>query len=411
MTKTTGTTQRGLARRTRPSLRRVVGVLATVGLSGGLVAGTSGAAFGASASHRPGPLGGSGGPAVAGSVATAPSGDSFTITTRSGSTETIDVAVGTTYIERGTSSPSLSNVAVGDLVAVFGSTSGTTVSATEVIISPPRPSNPGQPVSAGKVASAPSGNSFTITTRSGSTETVDVSASTVYLERKIASPTLSNVAVGDLVGVFGSLSGSTITATQVVIRPAGPRNFVTAGTVETAPSANTFTLKSWSGTLETVDVTSSTLYAERGVSSPSLTNVSVGDLVTVFGTASGTTVSATEVAIAMPPPVTGNFATAGTVDSAPAGDAFTVKTWNGTLETVNVTASTTYAEYGVTAPTLNNVSVGEFVGVFGTTTGTTVTATQVVIAGSEGHGLFGYGKPFHFARHGFGGFGGFGFGR
>jgi hypothetical protein len=67
------------------------------------------------------------------------------------------------------------------------------------------------------VSSAPSSDSFPITTRSGSSLTVDVTSSTIYLERGVTSPSLTNVAEGDVVAVFGTTSGTTVTATQVVI--------------------------------------------------------------------------------------------------------------------------------------------------------------------------------------------------
>jgi hypothetical protein len=57
------------------------------------------------------------------------------------------------------------------------------------------------------------------------------------------------------------------------------------------------------------------------------------------------------------------------------------------------------------------VKRGEIIAVFGTMSGTTVTANEVVIAGSLGHGLFGFGRRHH-SGHRFGGFGfGFGWGR
>jgi hypothetical protein len=70
---------------------------------------------------------------------------------------------------------------------------------------------------AGVVQGAPSGESFTIETHGGATDTVVVSSSTTYSEPGVSSPTLSNVESGDRVVVFGTVSGSTITATHVLI--------------------------------------------------------------------------------------------------------------------------------------------------------------------------------------------------
>jgi hypothetical protein len=121
------------------------------------------------------------------------------------------------------------------------------------------------------------------------------------------------------------------------------------------------------------------------------------------------TVTATEVVVCQPR-VNRDYATAGTVQAAPTSSGFTVMTFNGATVTVDVTGTTTYAEYGVSNPTIDDVTEGEFVGVFGTTVGTTVTATEVVIAGSQRQGLFGFGQRLRLG-HRFGDFGGFGFGR
>ncbi len=390
-------------------LASVTRALVTVGLVVGLSATWSGvAAASAAPSHHGHGLGG--GPVAAGTVASVPADNAFTITTHAGTTLTVDVTTSTTYVERGVSSPSLADVTQGALVALFGTISGTTVSATEVSIWVPKVAS-NQPVAAGTVASVPADNAFTITTHAGTTLTVDVTASTTYVERGVSSPSLADVTRGALVALFGTISGTTVSATEVSIAPPQPsRNFATVGVVQPTPSTTGFTIRTWNGTTVTVDVTASTTYVERGVSSPSLANVTAGESVAVFGTTSGTTVTATEVVIVPPPPPNRDLATAGVVQPTPSTTGFTILAWNGTTVTVDVTASTTYAEYGVSSPSLANVTAGEFVAVFGTTSGATVTATEVVIAGSKGAGLFGFGQPFHFGR-GFGGFGGFGFGR
>jgi hypothetical protein len=189
-------------------------------------------------------------PAAAGIVQSAPSGDSFTIEARSGATETIDVTSATTYIERGVSSPSHINVAAGDLVAVFGTTFGSTVTASQIVIEVPRaPRSTSGPVAAGIVHGTPGADSFTIETRGGASETIDVtSPSTTYYERGVASPSLANVANGDFVVAFGTVSGSTVTATKIVIGGA-PRHhgFAVAGTVQSTPSADSFMIKTPSG--------------------------------------------------------------------------------------------------------------------------------------------------------------------
>ncbi len=325
-------------------------------------------------------------PAAAGVVQSTPSGDSFTIETRSGATETIEISNSTTYLERGVSSPSLTNVGAGDLVAAFGTTSGSTVSASQIVISVPRSaSSPQPPVAAGIVQGTPGADSFTIQTPGGASETIDVSASTSYYERNVSSPSLTNLVGGDFVVAFGTASGSTVTASTIVIAGA-PRpshhGLAITGTVQGTPATNSFTITTPSGASDTVDVSSSTSYFERGVSAPSLTNVASGDYVAVFGSVSGSTVTATKVAIATPPPSNGQFATAGTIQTSPSGGSFVIETWNNTQVTVQTAASTTYTERGVATPSLTNITIGENVAVFGTVSGSTVTATQIAIGGN-----------------------------
>jgi hypothetical protein len=60
---------------------------------------------------------------------------------------------------------------------------------------------------------------------------------------------------------------------------------------------NTFTLKEHKGTVVTVDVSSTTTYRDGKVASPSFTNVSVGEMVSVQGTTASGVVTATAVLI------------------------------------------------------------------------------------------------------------------
>jgi hypothetical protein len=86
------------------------------------------------------------GPAAGGSIGTASSVSTsgFTLTTSAGQKVTIKEASSTTY-EHGTSPASASAVTDGTPVLVLGTTDSTTITATEVIVSPPASStsNPG----------------------------------------------------------------------------------------------------------------------------------------------------------------------------------------------------------------------------------------------------------------------------
>lgn len=313
-------------------------------------------------------------PLVSGTVGTAPASatGSFTLVDRAGTTWTVDLSTTTTYSEAGVTSPSYSNVAVGDEAAVDGTSAGTdTVDATSVALVQ-------KPVVVGTVATAPTGatGSFTLTTHGGVTWTVDLTGSTGYTECGVTSPGYANLGVGDEAVVFGSSTATdTATATSVVIiqRPA------VSGTVATAPASATgsFTVTAHGGVTWTVDLTGATTYTERGVTSPGYANVVVGDSVVVFGTSAGTdAVTAGSVAIMQ------HAAVVGTVATAPTGatGSFTVNAWKKQTVTVDLGGSTTYTERGVTSPDFSDVVVGDEVVVYGTSTGSdTVTASSVFI--------------------------------
>jgi len=66
--------------------------------------------------------------------------------------------------------------------------------------------------------------------------------------------------------------------------------------------------------------------------------------------------------------------------------SFTTTTHGGSTVTVDVTATTTYRDEGVSSPSLATVTVGEKVAVFGTEIAGNVTATSVAIGVPRGPG-------------------------
>jgi preprotein translocase subunit YajC len=162
-------------------------------------------------------------PAAVGTVKSV--GDNtFTLTTADGSTVTVDVGSSTTYVDPGVSSPTFANVTVGEHVAVMGTKSANTVTATNVLIGLPPgggkafgPGGPGGPPAAVGTVKSVGSDSFTLTTSDGSTVTVHVSSSTKYMDPGVSSPSLANVTVGEHVAVIGTESSNTVTATSVLI--------------------------------------------------------------------------------------------------------------------------------------------------------------------------------------------------
>jgi hypothetical protein len=121
-------------------------------------------------------------------------------------------------------SPTLANVTVGETVAAFGTEASGTVTATSVDIGTPG-GGPGRfggspPAAFGTVATVGT-DDFTLTTKSGTTVTVDVTSSTTYNDQGVTSPTLANVTVGETVAAFGTEASGTVTATSVDIGTPG----------------------------------------------------------------------------------------------------------------------------------------------------------------------------------------------
>ncbi len=136
--------------------RRGVRVTSAAAIALGLVlagGGAAGAATAASSSTsfngaRPGvlanrpPMGGDTLPVAVGTVQSVGDG-TFTITTRSGTTVTVNVGTTTTYLDPGVTTPTIADVTVGEHVAVFGTDTPNTVTATQVAIgTPPKGGTP-----------------------------------------------------------------------------------------------------------------------------------------------------------------------------------------------------------------------------------------------------------------------------
>jgi hypothetical protein len=87
-------------------------------------------------------------------------------------------------------------------------------------------SGPAAGGSAGTVSGV-SASSFTVSTAAGQKVTVDEASSTTY-EKNATSTSASAITTGEAVLVLGTTSGTTITATQVVVQPSGSTSAASA---------------------------------------------------------------------------------------------------------------------------------------------------------------------------------------
>ncbi len=136
----------GVSQKRRRGVRVTTAAAVALGLTIGGAAVASGSLAGAtttstasasgSASHPDMPFNGDTPPAAMGTVKSVGSG-TFTITTQDGTTVTVNVSGTTTYLDPGVTSPTIANVTVGEHVAVFGTDTSNTVTATKVAIGSP----------------------------------------------------------------------------------------------------------------------------------------------------------------------------------------------------------------------------------------------------------------------------------
>jgi len=95
-------------------------------------------------------------------------------------------------------------------------------------------------------------------------------------------------------------SGSPRPAAPSGQQPFGDARPIAVGTVRTIGHGS-FTITAQDGTTVTVQVDRSTTYFDPGVTSPTIASVAVGEQVAVFGTEASGSVTATRVALGIPP--------------------------------------------------------------------------------------------------------------
>jgi hypothetical protein len=129
----------------------------------------------------------------------------------------------------------------------------------------------------GGTVSAINGNDVSVTARDGTTGTIHLTSTTTFRLGPKAG-TKDDIKVGLQIEAIGSLSGTTLTATQVTISLAHLNGVVASKTA----SAITITLRD--GSTRTVHVDATTTYRVAGVQAASLSDVSVGDRINAQGT-------------------------------------------------------------------------------------------------------------------------------
>jgi len=325
-----------------------------------------------------------------------------------GTPYTVEVEVpSTTFQDKGVSTPSFADVCAGGHVHALGAlSSDDIVTATEVVVVPPRPRQVSGIVASvngtatpGTCGTAGEAGDFVLTA-SHATYVVDVSVpSTAFKEHGVSAPSFADVCVGAKTSVTRMISSDdVVTAADVVVIPPRPRvsgtvttvnDIATPGACGAAGDPGTFSLDQ-NGTQYTVEVEApSTTFTEKGVSTPSFADVCVGTEVRADGTVSSDDVVTAAEVVVIPPPsqhvlgtvtAVNDIATPGACGTASDPGTFSLDQ-KGTSYTVEVEVpSTTFTEKGVSTPSFADVCVGTEVRVAGAVAGPDVfTAAQVVV--------------------------------
>jgi hypothetical protein len=229
------------------------------------------------------------GRSVNGTVTAILSGSEFTLVTRGDVTIDVNVSNSTKYTEPGLPKGTVvgfGNIAVGDRVQATGSQPAAgTLDATSVKIPGAYVVGTVQSVTSTEITLSPGRSTLTSTSV---TIVADVSASTVFREPGVSSPSISDVLPGDVVKIFGTQKG-VVAGSPTTLQIDATLVFIPlvshVGVISNLGTSG-FTLTSGASTI-TVEVTSATRYEVRGVASPTLANLANGDIARVIGNQEG----------------------------------------------------------------------------------------------------------------------------
>lgn len=302
------------------NMKKYVSIIATLATLGSLALAIPAFAQQAPGGQRGfGRMNGGQAPAVVGTVS-AISGTTLTVTSKAtlngGTTTTYTVDASNATVTKSGQASSVSGIAIGDTVMIQGTVSGSSVTATTI-----RDGQlgmrgmPGQNPGIFGTVSAISGNSLTVTGKQGygsttATTTYTVDATNATVTKNNAASTVSAIAVGDTLMIQGTVSGTSVTATTIRdgVMPGGTRpngngtaqpaiqgngQPVVAGSI-TAINGNSITITNKSNVTYTVDATNAK-FVVKGIASPTISNLAVGDNLVIQGTVNGTSVTASSI--------------------------------------------------------------------------------------------------------------------
>jgi Domain of unknown function (DUF5666) len=209
------------------------------------------------------------------------SGAAFMLTTPERGDVQVQTTARTRYRAKDNPNFSLTDLKIGDRVAVQGRWQDGKLHANVVSLIPAELRDK----ATGQVQSI-LGNTIAITKPDGSLLNVATTAATKYHAKGIANPALSDIKVGDIVVVVGQLEGDTLTAAQMGFQtPRAQTGPLAAGKIA-AINGGTLTLQQLFGQSLTVTTDTNTFIVQRGADSLIVIGISdlqMGDGVVVLG--------------------------------------------------------------------------------------------------------------------------------
>jgi hypothetical protein len=209
------------------------------------------------------------------------SGAAFTLTTRERGEIQVLTSDRTRFRPRDNANVGLSDLKVGDRVAVQGRWQAGQLQANVVLLIP----DDLRDKALGKVA-AINGSTLAITKTDGTALNVATTAETKFHARGIANPSFADIKVGDVVVALGQLQGDTLTASHVAFQtPREKTGPLTAGKIN-AINGSTLTLDQPFGQTLTVTTDANTFVVQRsenGLQVIAVSDLKAGDGVAVLG--------------------------------------------------------------------------------------------------------------------------------
>lgn len=295
-------------------------------------------------------------------------GASFVLATKQRGSQTVNTTSTTVFKEKGQTSISMSNVTVGENVTTSGvwdSTNSTVAASTVTIV-----------VKNGTVTGvfqSVAGEIISMTAKNSSSTVYSVDATNAKLVRRFgAAMQLSDMQAGDILTVTGIINGTQITAKTIRDQSLQAHNGTFVGTV-TAVNGSSFTLQSKARGTQTINTTSATIFRE-GTASTSLSNIAVGQTVTVVGVwdRTNSNVTATRVTIKV-----SSLSITGVLQSL-SGSILSVTTASSTVYSVDATnARITYK--GGRKGNVSILQIGDSLSIYGKSVSgsTSITASLV----------------------------------